>query len=112
MPVDPIDEFPSDSSCSLGAVRPAGHHSDSSQGRFVGRAWCFGDVAYPSSSAPQAEHLDPRGYEDYVYDELYDDEADPPSDAVACGSGGGSLVLPSDDWGALFYSSTSLGGSE
>ena len=36
MPVDPIDESPSDSSRLLGAMHPTGHHSDSSQARFVG----------------------------------------------------------------------------
>ena len=110
--VDPIEAFASDSSHSLGAVRPAGHHSDSSQARFVGGAWYLGGVASPSSSAPRAEHLDPRGYDDYVYDELCDDEPDTPADAVGHGSDGGSSELSSGSGEGLVPSSALAGASK
>ena len=110
--VDPIVAFASDSSHSLGAVRPAGHHSDSSQARFVGGAWYLGGVASPSSSAPRAEHLDPRGYDDYVYDELCDDGPDTPADAVAHGSGGGSSEFSSGSEEGLVPSSALAGASK
>ena len=77
MPSGSICEFPTNSSCSLGAVHPTEHHFDSSQAQFYGGAWLFGYVGSPSLSAAREDHLDSRGFEDYVCDELYDAEAGP-----------------------------------
>ena len=115
MPFDSIHEFPTNSSCSLGAVRPAGHHSDSSQAEFEGGAWFLGNVGSPSLSVPRADHLDLRGFE--IYDigsasvAALSDQP-PPADATAQGPGGESLLLSSDNEEDLFLSSESAGGSE
>ena len=73
--------FPADSSCSLGAVYPAGHHSNSSQERFGGGPWLVGYIDLPSPSAAEGDPWDPQGFEDYVYDKRSTGEADP-SDPV------------------------------
>ena len=69
-------DFPTDSSCSLGAVHPYEHHSDSSQARFDGGAWLVGYVGSPSPSAAREDHLDSRGFEIYDCGERFAGEAD------------------------------------
>ena len=101
--------FPTDSSCSLGAVHSAGHHSDSSHTRFDGGMWLVGYIDLPSPSAAEEDHLDPRGFEEYIYDERSAVEADtsdlPPPAAV-------KAQVPSDDKEDLFSSSKSAGEPE
>ena len=80
-PSDASRGFPTNSSYSLGAVHPAGHHSHSSQARFDGVPWLVHYIDLPSPSAAEGDPWDPQGFEDYVYDKRSTGEADP-SDPV------------------------------
>ena len=94
--------FPADSSCSLGAVHPSGHHSDSSQARFGGGPWLVGYIDLPSPSAAEEDHLDPWGFEEYVYDERSTVEANPSDQPPPAAD---EAQVPSGDEEDLFSSS-------